>query len=147
MSAQTKILREHDVLLHYSSDTPAEPRDPLERAGTSKECPESHGLAFNSSVPDLGPPEEGDHRIINASGVQAISPDPNRSIMPTTLTKLRSVISSTSKTLVPLTCATRGEIEGNLEDEDSGSVANPGHVADDGFKGGLLHFNDNLHRS
>ncbi|PLW33219.1 hypothetical protein PCASD_09535 [Puccinia coronata f. sp. avenae] len=37
MSAQTKILQEHDVLLHYSSDTPAEPRDPLERAGTSKE--------------------------------------------------------------------------------------------------------------
>ncbi|PLW38467.1 hypothetical protein PCANC_12491 [Puccinia coronata f. sp. avenae] len=54
---------------------------------------------FNSGVPDLGPPEEGDDPIINASGVQAISPDPNRSIMPTNSTKRRSVISSNSKTL------------------------------------------------
>ncbi|PLW12784.1 hypothetical protein PCANC_16968 [Puccinia coronata f. sp. avenae] len=128
MSAQTKILRTHNVLLHYSSDTPAKPQHPLERAGTSNECP----------------PEEGDHPIINASGVQAISPDSNRSIMPTTLTKQRSVISSTSKTLVPLTCATRGEIEGNSEDKDGASVANPGCVADDGFKVGSFHFDDEV---
>ncbi|PLW25480.1 hypothetical protein PCASD_24995, partial [Puccinia coronata f. sp. avenae] len=81
MAAEAKLSsRKTQVLLHYSSDTPAKPRHPLERAGTSKE-------SFNSGVPDLGPPEEGDDPIINASGVQAISPDPNRSIMPTNSTK------------------------------------------------------------
>ncbi|PLW29099.1 hypothetical protein PCASD_19760 [Puccinia coronata f. sp. avenae] len=38
----------------------------------------------------------------------------------------------------------RGEIEENLEDEDGGSVADRGHVADDGFEGGSLDFGDEV---
>ncbi|PLW07559.1 hypothetical protein PCANC_27896 [Puccinia coronata f. sp. avenae] len=54
MSAQKKILRTHNVLLHYSSKTPAKPQHPLERAGTSNECKISW-VSLSSKEDAFGP--------------------------------------------------------------------------------------------
>ncbi|PLW58725.1 hypothetical protein PCANC_00349 [Puccinia coronata f. sp. avenae] len=54
MSAQKKILRTHNVLLHYSSETPAKPQHPLERAGTSNECKISW-VSLSSKEDAFGP--------------------------------------------------------------------------------------------